>query len=166
MIHPVYAAKALASVDHMSGGRAGLNIVAGWNPDEFAMFGIERDPEGYAQAMEWYEIIVRIFTEPKPFDYDGRFYKLKNVAGKPQPLQLPRPVVLNAAFGGPAATLPRARPTSCSPPSPTSTRARGTSTTSFPAAARSGATSACSPPATWCAGRRKAKPRNTTNATP
>jgi alkanesulfonate monooxygenase SsuD/methylene tetrahydromethanopterin reductase-like flavin-dependent oxidoreductase (luciferase family) len=101
MIHPVYAAKALASVDHMSGGRAGLNIVAGWNPDEFAMFGIERDPEGYAQAMEWYEIIVRIFTEPKPFDYDARYYKLKNVAGRPQPLQLPRPVVLNAAFGGP-----------------------------------------------------------------
>jgi alkanesulfonate monooxygenase SsuD/methylene tetrahydromethanopterin reductase-like flavin-dependent oxidoreductase (luciferase family) len=101
MIHPVYAAKALASVDHISGGRAGLNIVAGWNPDEFAMFGIEREPEGYAQAWEWYDVICRIFSASEPFDYEGRFYRLKNVSGKPRPLQLPRPVVLNAAFGGP-----------------------------------------------------------------
>ena len=41
IVHPVYAAKALATVDHISGGRAGLNIVCGWNPDEFAMFGIQ-----------------------------------------------------------------------------------------------------------------------------
>ena len=61
MIHPVYAAKALASVDHVSHGRAGLNIVAGWNPDEFAMFGIEAEAERYAQALEWYEIICRIY---------------------------------------------------------------------------------------------------------
>ena len=39
LVHPVYAAKALATVDHISGGRAGLNIVCGWNPEEFAMFG-------------------------------------------------------------------------------------------------------------------------------
>ena len=40
LVHPVYAAKALATVDHISHGRAGLNIVCGWNPDEFAMFGV------------------------------------------------------------------------------------------------------------------------------
>ena len=32
MVHPVFAAKALATVDHASGGRAGLNIVCGWSP--------------------------------------------------------------------------------------------------------------------------------------
>ena len=36
MVHPVFAAKALATIDHASGGRAGLNIVCGWNPEEFA----------------------------------------------------------------------------------------------------------------------------------
>jgi alkanesulfonate monooxygenase SsuD/methylene tetrahydromethanopterin reductase-like flavin-dependent oxidoreductase (luciferase family) len=101
MIHPVYAAKALASVDHISNGRAGLNIVAGWNPDEFAMFGIEAVEERYAQALEWYEIICRIYTEERPFDYAGRFYNLKGVSGKPRPIQQPRPVTLNAAFGPP-----------------------------------------------------------------
>ncbi len=101
MIHPVYAAKALATVDHVSDGRAGLNIVAGWNPDEFAMFGITAEEERYAQALEWYEIICKIYNEPARFDYDGRFYKLKGVSGKPRPIQLPRPVTLNAAFGPP-----------------------------------------------------------------
>ena len=32
LVHPLYAAKALATVDHISHGRAGLNIVCGWNP--------------------------------------------------------------------------------------------------------------------------------------
>ncbi len=101
MLHPVYAAKALATVDHVSQGRAGLNIVAGWNPDEFAMFGITAEEDRYAQALEWYEIICKIFNESTRFDYDGRFYKLKGVSGKPRPLQLPRPVTFNAAFGPP-----------------------------------------------------------------
>jgi alkanesulfonate monooxygenase SsuD/methylene tetrahydromethanopterin reductase-like flavin-dependent oxidoreductase (luciferase family) len=101
MIHPVYAAKALATVDHVSNGRAGLNIVAGWNPDEFAMFGLEAEAERYAQALEWYEIICKIYNEDKPFDYDGRYYRLKNVSGKPRPIQLPRPLTVNAAFGPP-----------------------------------------------------------------
>ena len=30
VMHPVFAAKALVTVDHVSGGQAGLNIVAGW----------------------------------------------------------------------------------------------------------------------------------------
>lgn len=101
MIHPVYAAKALATVDHVSNGRAGLNIVAGWNPDEFAMFGIHAEAERYAQALEWYEVITRIYSETKPFDFTGKYYRLRNVSGKPQPVQRPRPVTFNAAFGPP-----------------------------------------------------------------
>ena len=101
MIHPVYAAKALATVDHISNGRAGLNIVAGWNPDEFAMFGIHAEAERYAQALEWYDVISRIYAEDAPFDFTGKYYQLKNVSGKPQPVQRPRPVTFNAAFGPP-----------------------------------------------------------------
>ena len=101
MIHPVYAAKALATVDQVSGGRAGLNIVAGWNPDEFAMFGIEAVEERYAQALEWFEVISRIYAEDEPFDFAGRYYRLRNASGKPGPVQRPRPVTLNAAFGPP-----------------------------------------------------------------
>jgi alkanesulfonate monooxygenase SsuD/methylene tetrahydromethanopterin reductase-like flavin-dependent oxidoreductase (luciferase family) len=41
MVHPVFAAKALATLDHISNGRSGLNIVCGWNPEEFALFGLK-----------------------------------------------------------------------------------------------------------------------------
>jgi dimethylsulfone monooxygenase len=101
MVHPVYAAKALATVDHASNGRAGLNIVCGWNPEEFALFGLPMIEDRYAQGLEWFEIMSRIYTEPAPFDFHGKFYDLKNVSGKPPPLQQPRPVTLNAAFSPP-----------------------------------------------------------------
>jgi alkanesulfonate monooxygenase SsuD/methylene tetrahydromethanopterin reductase-like flavin-dependent oxidoreductase (luciferase family) len=101
MAHPVFAAKALATVDHASNGRAGLNIVCGWNPEEFAMFGLELIDNRYVQGLEWFEIVSRIYAEDKPFDYNGAFYKLQNVSGRPRPLQRPRPVTLNAAFSPP-----------------------------------------------------------------
>lgn len=98
MVHPVYAAKALATVDHVTQGRAGLNIVCGWNPDEFDLFGLTQVEDRYAQGLEWFDIIQRIYTEEEPFDYDGKYYHLKGVSGKPRPVQKPRPVTLNAAF--------------------------------------------------------------------
>ncbi len=101
MVHPVFAAKALATVDHASGGRAGLNIVCGWNPEEFALFGLPMIEDRYAQGLEWAAIVERIYAGGPPFDYDGRFYHLKSVSGLPLPVQRPRPMTLNAAFSPP-----------------------------------------------------------------
>ena len=101
MVHPVFTAKALATVDQASGGRAGLNIVCGWNPEEFALFGLPMIEDRYAQGREWAQVIERIYTEPEPFDFHGQFYNLTAVSGKPQPVQRPRPVTLNAAFSPP-----------------------------------------------------------------
>ena len=101
MVHPVFAAKALATIDQASGGRAGLNIVCGWNPEEFALFGLPMIPDRYAQGREWAEIIERLYSSDEPFDYRGQFYDLKGVSGQPRPVQRPRPVTLNAAFSPP-----------------------------------------------------------------
>jgi len=101
LVHPVYAAKALATVDHVSGGRAGLNIVCGWNPEEFAMFGTAPMDRPYEQAQEWIDIILRAYASSEPFDYEGAHYQLKGVVSRPASLQLPRPVTMNAAFGPP-----------------------------------------------------------------
>ncbi len=100
MVHPVFAAKALTTMDHVSRGRAGINIVCGWNPEEFAMFGLRMIEERYAQGLEWFEIIERVYAG-ETFDYDGAFYTLKGVSGRPAPTQTPRPVTLNAAFSPP-----------------------------------------------------------------
>jgi dimethylsulfone monooxygenase len=99
VVHPVFAAKALVTVDHVSGGRAGLNIVAGWNQGEFDMFGhaLAEHDRRYAQGLEWFDVMSRIFTSKERFDYSGEFYQLKDVIGKPQPLQSPWPLTMSAA---------------------------------------------------------------------
>ena len=100
LVHPVFAAKALATIDHVSKGRAGLNIVCGWNQAEFDMFGHRQSPhdDRYEQGMEWFEIMLGIFTRDEPFDYKGRYYDLKGVVGAPPPVQKPRPLTMSAAF--------------------------------------------------------------------
>jgi alkanesulfonate monooxygenase SsuD/methylene tetrahydromethanopterin reductase-like flavin-dependent oxidoreductase (luciferase family) len=100
MVHPVFAAKALATVDHASGGRAGLNIVCGWNPEEFACFGLPMIEDRYGQGLEWFEILTRVYTEDAPFDFRGKHYDLRGVSGQPRPVQRPWPVTLNAGFSG------------------------------------------------------------------
>ncbi len=112
MVHPVFAAKALATIDHASGGRAGLNIVCGWNPDEFGCFGLPMLEDRYGQGLEWFEILCRIYTEPAPFDFKGKYYDLRGVSGKPRPLQMPRPVTLSAGFS-PAGRAFAARAADC-----------------------------------------------------
>ena len=99
VVHPVFAAKALVTVDHVSGGRAGLNIVAGWNQGEFDMFGhaLAEHDRRYEQGLEWFDVMSRIFTSKERFDYTGEFYALKDVIGKPQPLQTPWPLTMSAA---------------------------------------------------------------------
>jgi dimethylsulfone monooxygenase len=97
LVHPIFAAKQMVTVSHVSEGRFGLNIVCGWNQDEFEMFGIaqrEHDTR-YEYGQEWWDVVQKIWREDAPFDYDGRFIKLKGVIGKPKPYKW-RPVVMNA----------------------------------------------------------------------
>lgn len=101
LVHPLYAAKALATVDHISHGRAGLNIVCGWNPDEFDMFGGKLVERPYDQAAEWADVLFRLYNSNEPINFDGTYYQLKNAITSPVSLQRPRPVTMNAAFGPP-----------------------------------------------------------------
>jgi alkanesulfonate monooxygenase SsuD/methylene tetrahydromethanopterin reductase-like flavin-dependent oxidoreductase (luciferase family) len=97
-IHPVMAAKQATTVDHVSRGRFTLNIVTGWYEPEIAMFGapqLEHDRR-YDMAIEWIEIIRRLWTEDEEFDYDGQFYKIKRGLIRPKPIQQPHPVVMSA----------------------------------------------------------------------
>ena len=101
LVHPIFAAKQMVTVSHVSEGRFGLNIVCGWNQDEFEMFGIaqrEHDTR-YEYGQEWWDVVQKIWQESEPFDYSGRFIKLKNVVGKPKPYKW-RPVVMNAGSSG------------------------------------------------------------------
>ncbi len=98
LVHPIFAAKQFVTVDHVSEGRFGLNIVCGWNQDEFDMFNMpqrEHDVR-YDYGQEWWEVVQRIWSVEGEFDYDGEFIHLKNVCGDPKPYGGTRPVVMNA----------------------------------------------------------------------
>jgi len=99
-VHPVRAAKEIATVDHISGGRLGVNVVAGWNTSDFQMFGIDlaEHDQRYEIAGEWMEFLDRIFTGEQPFDFDGRYFKSTTVISEPRPVQAPGPLVMSAGF--------------------------------------------------------------------
>jgi alkanesulfonate monooxygenase SsuD/methylene tetrahydromethanopterin reductase-like flavin-dependent oxidoreductase (luciferase family) len=98
LAHPVMVAKMAATADHISGGRLGLNIVAGWHTEELAMFGLgqrEHD-ERYEVADEWATVLEQLWTVEGEFDFHGRWFDVPGGFSEPKPVQRPYPVVMNA----------------------------------------------------------------------
>jgi alkanesulfonate monooxygenase SsuD/methylene tetrahydromethanopterin reductase-like flavin-dependent oxidoreductase (luciferase family) len=100
LLHPVIAAKEFVTADQIGEGRFGLNVVCGWNEDEFEMFGVERrDHESaYDYAQEWLDAIKMMWTRDHAFDFDGKFIKLKDVQAEPKPYGSTRPLIMNAGL--------------------------------------------------------------------
>jgi alkanesulfonate monooxygenase SsuD/methylene tetrahydromethanopterin reductase-like flavin-dependent oxidoreductase (luciferase family) len=97
-VHPVLAAKQAVTIDHISSGRFGLNVVMGWFTHEMEMFGGKQKEhdERYQYGLEWVEIVKRLWTEDEPFDFDGRYFQLRGARALPKPIQMPHPVLVNA----------------------------------------------------------------------
>ena len=62
-----------ATADHVSGGRFGLNIVAGWYTGELSMFGLHQreHDERYEVADEWAEVLKQLWTVDGERDFHG-----------------------------------------------------------------------------------------------
>jgi alkanesulfonate monooxygenase len=61
---PYHIARRFASLDHISGGRAGWNIVTTSNPDAALNFGLEdhmEHGERYARAREFYDVVTGLW---------------------------------------------------------------------------------------------------------
>jgi alkanesulfonate monooxygenase SsuD/methylene tetrahydromethanopterin reductase-like flavin-dependent oxidoreductase (luciferase family) len=97
-IHPLLAAKAMTTIDHVSNGRFALNMVVG-NTMENAMFGAPAIPhaEYYDYAEEWITVVKRLWTEQTKFDFAGRHVRLTGAMSQPKPIQQPYPALMNAA---------------------------------------------------------------------
>jgi alkanesulfonate monooxygenase SsuD/methylene tetrahydromethanopterin reductase-like flavin-dependent oxidoreductase (luciferase family) len=100
IVHPAWAARAIATLDHVSGGRAGLNVVCGWNEKDFAMFGAidVGVANRYAQGTEWLSIFSRLVGGEGPFDHAGEYFKVEGAWCQPPSVQAGGPVLLSAAF--------------------------------------------------------------------
>jgi len=84
-INPVYAAKAVASLQRLSGGRLLFNIITGGGGPGQLWWGdrIAHD-DRYTRTTEFLDVFQGIW-DGGPFSYDGKFYKVKE-AGLPAPL--------------------------------------------------------------------------------
>lgn len=96
-VHPLFAAKQAATIDNISNGRFGLNLVCGWFKPEIEMFGITQlaHADRYGMAEDWLTCVKRAWTE-QDFDHDGAFYHIRGGFLQPKPIQKPHPVLINA----------------------------------------------------------------------
>ncbi|WP_213765482.1 LLM class flavin-dependent oxidoreductase [Caballeronia sp. dw_19] len=97
-IHPLHLAKYGATLDHISKGRWGINIVTGHRAVEHEMFGwdrIEHDTR-YELASELFDVVQRLWTDTENFSFEGKSpWKVHNGYITPKPL-FGRPVLVNA----------------------------------------------------------------------
>lgn len=97
-IHPLHLAKYGATLDHISGGRWGINVVTGHRAIEHEMFGwnrIEHDRR-YELAAEFLEVLQRLWEDEENFSFEGEsLWKLGGAFITPKP-NYGRPVLVNA----------------------------------------------------------------------
>jgi len=99
--HPLHIAKFGATIDHISGGRWGLNIVSGYSEREMAAFGFKQPighDEAYDMADEFVCLMKYLWSETERFDFEGRYYQAYGALVAPRPTRNPRPVLMNAAL--------------------------------------------------------------------
>jgi len=96
---PALLAKAVSTLDVLSGGRAGLGIGAAWNEDESAGLGFRFPPtkERMDRLEEAIQICLQMWS-PSDAPYDGEYYHLGRTLNVPQPLQA-RPYLMIGGGG-------------------------------------------------------------------
>src|SRR5919107_3277832 len=95
--NPIQLAKAYASLDTMSGGRAvlGVGLGGGHLGSHEEVFGYTREGR-VTRFTEAVQIMKLLWTEPKA-SFQGRYWNFKDVSMEPKPVQKPH---LPVIFGG------------------------------------------------------------------
>jgi probable F420-dependent oxidoreductase len=91
---PITLAKAIATLDHLSGGRVSLGVGFGWNTDELADHHV---PAGKRRTVlrEYLEAMRSLWTEDEA-SYDGEFVSFGASWAYPKPVQPHIPVLVGA----------------------------------------------------------------------
>jgi probable F420-dependent oxidoreductase len=89
--HPLTAAKAFATLDRLSGGRAIVGVGAGHLEEEFAALGVEFGGRGRALE-EAIEVVKAALVDEFP-SHDGERWKIHEMGVAPRPAQTPRPPI-------------------------------------------------------------------------
>jgi probable F420-dependent oxidoreductase len=98
--HPAVTAKALASLDHLSGGRMLAGLGSGWTQREFAMTGIEfPDIKPRLRMLDESLTCIKLLWTENEASFSGEFYNLTGGVSWPKPVQKPHPPILLGGGG-------------------------------------------------------------------
>jgi len=86
---PIALAKALTTIDVLSGGRLMVGVASGWLREEFDLLGVPFRERG-ARTDEYLAVLRALWTEER-VTYRGRFVRLEDAAFFPKPVQKPHP---------------------------------------------------------------------------
>jgi probable F420-dependent oxidoreductase len=98
--HPGRLAKAIATADVLSHGRAGLGLGAGWLAADYRALGVALDPppvrlSRLAEALQ----IIRAYFAGETVTFHGDHYRIEQLEALPAPVQQPRPPILVGGSG-------------------------------------------------------------------
>ena len=94
---PIVTAKAVSSLDRISGGRFLFGVGAGWNREELANHGTDPGTR-MALLADRVQAMRRIWTDDEA-EYHGRFVDFDPIWSWPKPVQRPHPPVLVGGNG-------------------------------------------------------------------
>ena len=90
--NPLLAAKMLATLDVLSGGRLILGIGAGWMREEFEALDLPPFEERGAVTDEYVRAFKELWTSDDP-TYDGKYCRFSDIKFLPKPVQKPHPPI-------------------------------------------------------------------------
>ena len=88
----VQAAKQLATIDQLSGGRLVVGCGAGWMAEEFAALNLPAFAERGKVTDEYIAAFKELWTKPAP-SFNGKYVRFADVRFEPKPLQKPHPPI-------------------------------------------------------------------------
>ncbi|MCW5890604.1 MAG: LLM class flavin-dependent oxidoreductase [bacterium] len=98
--HPAVTAQSLATLDHVSGGRALAGLGSGWTETEFRMTGIPFPPIGERLRMLDESLTcIRGLWQDEPFTHHGEFFHFEGADLVPKTVQKPHPRIVLGGGG-------------------------------------------------------------------
>jgi alkanesulfonate monooxygenase SsuD/methylene tetrahydromethanopterin reductase-like flavin-dependent oxidoreductase (luciferase family) len=91
ILNPVRVAEEFAMLDALTGGRVVAGMLRGTS-NEYVTYATN-PAESRERFEEALELIVKAWTEPQPFGWQGRYYEYRTISIWPRPIQQPHPPI-------------------------------------------------------------------------
>jgi probable F420-dependent oxidoreductase len=90
--HPFITARAVTTLDVLSGGRAILGVGAGWLAEEFTVLGLDPTTR-FSRTEESMDVIRALWTQ-RETSFGGKHFQFDSVYFEPKPVSSPHPPIL------------------------------------------------------------------------